>query len=356
MEQFFVTQREFTLRPRARGFHLITDEIIRNLPRLPQAGLLHLFIKHTSAGLSINENADPDVQTDMEAIFNHLVKEREPYYMHTCEGDDDMPAHAKSTLTGNSLSIPITDGRLNMGIWQGIYLCEFRNHGEEVAKLLIQQGWHIGIAGRREEALEKLQATAPGQIEIQRLDVTDPDAPTLLETLIRKLGGMDLFFLSSGIGSQNPDLKPEIELNTARTNVEGFTRMVTAAFNHFKNEGGGHIAVISSIAGTKGLGIAPAYSATKRFQNTYIEALAQLSRMQHLNIHFTDIRPGFVATDLLKSGKFPMLMQANQVAKSIVHALNRKKRVIVIDGRYRVVVFFWRMIPRWLWERLPIKN
>ena len=228
--------------------------------------------------------------------------------------------------------------------------------GEEVAKLLIQQGWHIGIAGRREEALEKLQATAPGQIEIQRLDVTDSDAPTLLETLIRKLGGMDLFFLSSGIGSQNPDLKPEIELNTARTKVEGFTRMVTAAFNHFKPHGGGHIAVISSIAGTKGLGIAPAYSATKRFQNTYIEALAQLSRMQHLNIHFTDIRPGFVATDLLKSGKFPMLMQANQVAKSIVRALNRKKRVIVIDGRYRVVVFFWRMIPRWLWERLPIKN
>ena len=122
-------KKEFTLRPRARGFHLITDEIIRNLPRLPQAGILHLFIKHTSAGLSINENADPDVQTDMEAIFNHLVKEREPYYMHTCEGDDDMPAHAKSTLTGNSLSIPITDGRLNMGIWQGIYLCEFRNRG-----------------------------------------------------------------------------------------------------------------------------------------------------------------------------------------------------------------------------------
>lgn len=228
--------------------------------------------------------------------------------------------------------------------------------GEEVAKLLVQQGWHIGIAGRREEALEKLQATAPGQIVIQRLDVTDPDAPTLLKTFIQKLGGMDLFFLSSGIGSQNPDLEPEIELNTTRTNVEGFTRMVTSAFNYFKTRGEGHIAAISSIAGTKGLGIAPAYSATKRFQNTYIEALAQLSRMQHLNIHFTDIRPGFVATDLLKSGKFPMLMQANQAAKSIVRALNRKKRVIVIDDRYRVVVFFWRMIPRWLWERLPIKN
>ena len=129
--------------------------------------------------------------------------------------------------------------------------------GEEVAKLLIQQGWHIGIAGRREEALEKLQATAPGQIEIQRLDVTDANAPTLLETLIRKLGGMDLFFLSSGIGSQNPDLKPEIELNTARTNVEGFTRMVTAAFNHFKTQGSGHIAVISSIAGHQRIGHRP---------------------------------------------------------------------------------------------------
>ena len=122
-------QKEFTLTPRRRGFHLVTEEIIRNLPPLPSAGILHLFIKHTSAGLTINENADPDVQTDMEAIFNRLVKEREPYYQHTCEGDDDMPAHAKATLSGTSLTIPITNGRLNIGIWQGIYLCEFRNRG-----------------------------------------------------------------------------------------------------------------------------------------------------------------------------------------------------------------------------------
>lgn len=129
MEQNFITQTEFTLRPRSRGFHLITEEIVRNLPRLPQAGVLHLFIKHTSAGLTINENADPDVRTDMEAIFDRLVLERETYYTHVCEGDDDMPAHAKSTLVGNSLTIPVTGGRLNMGIWQGIYLCEFRNRG-----------------------------------------------------------------------------------------------------------------------------------------------------------------------------------------------------------------------------------
>lgn len=228
--------------------------------------------------------------------------------------------------------------------------------GQEVAKLLIQQGWHIGIAGRREKALQELQTIAPAQIETQILDVTKEEAPKQLHTLINKLGGMDLFLLSSGIGYQNRNLEPEIELNTARTNVEGFIRMITTAFNYFKEREGGHIAAISSIAGTKGLGVAPAYSATKRFQNTYIDALAQLARMQHLNIHFTDIRPGFVATDLLKNGKYPLLMQADRVALHIIKALNRKKRVVVIDGRYRILVFFWQMIPRWIWERLPIKN
>ncbi len=122
-----VLQHEFTLRPRSRGFHLVTDEIVRNLPPLPEAGLLHLFIRHTSAGLSINENADPDVQQDLAAIFDRLVREREGYYTHTVEGDDDMPAHAKSTLTGVELTIPIVGGRPGLGTWQGIYLCEFRN-------------------------------------------------------------------------------------------------------------------------------------------------------------------------------------------------------------------------------------
>ena len=122
-------QVEFDLQSRRRGFHLITGEILRNLPPLPEVGLPHLFIKHTSAGLSINENADPDVRMDMESIFNHLVKEREPYYQHTLEGNDDMPAHAKSSIIGTSVTIPITNGKLNLGTWQGIYLCEFRNYG-----------------------------------------------------------------------------------------------------------------------------------------------------------------------------------------------------------------------------------
>ena len=124
-----IQQTTFVLRARAQGFHLVTDELIGHLPQLPKMGLVNLFIQHTSAALSINENCDPDVRSDMEKIFNTLVKERESWYEHTLEGWDDMPAHAKSTIVGASLTIPITDGRLNLGTWQGIYLCEFRNHG-----------------------------------------------------------------------------------------------------------------------------------------------------------------------------------------------------------------------------------
>lgn len=124
-----VSQTEFILRPRNKGFHLVTQEIMQHLPELPETGLLNLFIKHTSAALTINENADPDVRTDLEAIFNHLIKERETYYEHTLEGPDDMPAHAKAVMAGVSLTIPITNGRLNLGTWQGIYLCEFRYSG-----------------------------------------------------------------------------------------------------------------------------------------------------------------------------------------------------------------------------------
>ena len=229
--------------------------------------------------------------------------------------------------------------------------------GQEVARILVQQGWHIGIAGRREEALHALQATAPDRIITEQLDVTEETATLHLHNLIKKLGGIDLFFLSSGVGHQNRDLQPDIELNTARTNVEGFTRMVTAAFNYFKEKGSGHIAVISSIAGTKGLGVAPAYSATKRFQNTYIDALEQLSYLQKLNIRFTDIRPGFVATDLLNDGKhYPLLMDAAKVGRHIAWSLERKQRIVVIDWRYRILVFFWKMIPRWMWKRLPVKT
>lgn len=126
-----VTQTTFDLQPKRRGCHLITREIIEKLPTLPKTGLLNLFVQHTSCALTINENADPDVRSDMEQIMNRVVQEREPYYTHTMEGADDMPAHAKCSLFGVSLTIPITNSRLNLGTWQGIYLCEFRNYGGE---------------------------------------------------------------------------------------------------------------------------------------------------------------------------------------------------------------------------------
>jgi secondary thiamine-phosphate synthase enzyme len=124
-------QREITLKPRPRGFHLVTHEILALLPEIKDfnIGLMNVFIQHTSASLTINENAAPDVRVDFESYFNHAVPEDEPYFQHLDEGSDDMPAHLKASLLGCSLNIPISHGRLNLGTWQGIYLCEHRNHG-----------------------------------------------------------------------------------------------------------------------------------------------------------------------------------------------------------------------------------
>lgn len=228
--------------------------------------------------------------------------------------------------------------------------------GREVANIYIAQGWKVGVAGRRTQELESLRQTAPTQVFTQVLDVTADDAPQKLHALIEQTGGMDVFLLSSGIGKQNYSLQMDIELATASTNVEGFIRMTNAAYHYFKEQGYGHLAVISSIAGTKGLGAASAYSATKRFQNTYMEALEQLARMNKLNISFTDIRPGFVSTPLLKDDSYPMLMKATDVASQIAKAIKKKKRIAIIDWKYRILVFFWRLIPKGIWLRLPVRN
>ena len=124
-----IQQVEFSLRPLPRGFHLVTNEVMRNLPALPKTGILNLFVRHTSCGLSLNENFDPDVRHDLKGIFERLVPDGDPRYLHQDEGPTDMSAHAKSSMVGVSLTIPITNGRLNLGTWQGIYLCEFREGG-----------------------------------------------------------------------------------------------------------------------------------------------------------------------------------------------------------------------------------
>ena len=124
-------QKEITLSPKRRGFHLVTREIVEQVKELSEysAGIAHIFICHTSASLTVNENASPEVREDFESHFNELVPEEAPYYEHTLEGPDDMPAHIKASILGSSVTVPVKDGRLNLGTWQGIYLCEHRNHG-----------------------------------------------------------------------------------------------------------------------------------------------------------------------------------------------------------------------------------
>lgn len=227
--------------------------------------------------------------------------------------------------------------------------------GQEVAKLLLADGWHLGVAARREEPLLELKAWAPDSVEVMTIDVTKPDAGARLQSLIKRLGGMDLYFHSSGIGKQNRTLEEDIELRTMETNAVGFARMIGTAFRYFAERGEGHIAAITSIAGTKGLGPAPAYSATKALGANYLQALEQQAHQRGLNIRFTDIRPGFVDTALL-SGDFPypMLMRPDKVARDIVKSIYHHRHIRVIDWRYRILTFFWRLVPNWLWRRLKL--
>ena len=227
--------------------------------------------------------------------------------------------------------------------------------GLEVAKLLLADGWHLGVAARREEPLLELKSNAPERVEVMTIDVTKPDAGERLQNLIERLGGIDLYFHASGIGKQNLTLEESIELNTMETNAVGFTKMIGTAYRYFAERGSGHIAAITSIAGTKGLGPAPAYSATKALQATYLQSLEQQAHQRGLNISFTDIRPGFVDTALLNDNfPYPMMMRPEKVARDIVRSIYRRRHVRVIDFRYRVLTFFWRLIPNWLWRRMKL--
>lgn len=244
--------------------------------------------------------------------------------------------------------------------------------GQEVARLLAANGYEVGIAGRREERLVQMAQATPGIVTHRQIDVTKEDAPTELQKLIEELGGMDLYFHSSGIGWENVALDADKELKTVETNGVGFVRMVSAAYNWFAEqradeakqraegdeqragdkERKARIACITSIARTRGLGAAPAYSATKRMQAHYLECLSQQARMRHLNIGITDIRPGFVATDLIAGSHFPLQLKTEDVARTIVRAIESGSEVVTIDWRYRLLVAAWQLIPRWLWVRL----
>lgn len=225
-------------------------------------------------------------------------------------------------------------------------------------KVLTAKGWQVGIAGRRQHLLIEIQRQNLNVVATECIDVTLPNATEKLRTLIGKLGGCDLYFHSSGIGHQNPSLDVVKELATVGTNAMGFTRMVTEMFHYFEQhpDTPGHIAVISSIAGTKGLGASPAYSSTKRYINHYLECLTQLAHIRRVrNLTISDVRPGFVKTALLADGAhYPMQLDPKEVAEEIVRKLERRQSVITVDWKYRILVFFWRLIPRFLWVRLDI--
>lgn len=227
--------------------------------------------------------------------------------------------------------------------------------GLEVAKLLLAEGNTLGVAARREDRLKALRQLAPDRVVTATIDVTAEDAASRLRALIDGLGGMDLFFYASGIGKQNRELTPDIELNTVNTNGMGFTRMIGEAYRYFAEKGEGHIVAITSIAGTKGLGPAPSYSATKAMQNTYLQALEQQANARGLKIRFTDIRPGFVDTDLLKGDfHYPMMLKPEKVARNIVCAIHSKRHIMVIDWKYAIMTALWRRIPRPLWRHLKL--
>ena len=226
--------------------------------------------------------------------------------------------------------------------------------GLDVARLFISRGWFVGVAGRNTQMLDALKQENPSQVYTAVIDITHSDAPERLSHLIEEMSGMDVYFHSSGIGYNNPQLDETKELDTLRTNGEGFTRMIGAAYRYFRLRKKGQIVAISSVAATRGMGSAPAYSATKRFQMHYLQSIRQLATTDSLHLTVTEIRPGFVDAPLLRNGKYPMLMESKIVAQAIVKAVIRRKRLLTFDWRYRLLVAFWRMIPVRIWEKTRV--
>lgn len=228
--------------------------------------------------------------------------------------------------------------------------------GLALAERLAADGHRIGVAGRKTEVMRELQKRYPEQIVYSRIDVTDAEAPRKLHDLIERLGGMDVYFHIAGIGFSNEALETDRELLTMQTNVVGFTRMVDTAFRYFRDHGGrGHIGAITSVAGTKGIAQIAAYSASKRFQQTYLTALEQLARRQRLQIRFTDIRPGWIRTPLLDADQeYPMSMTLGYAVPRIHRAMVSGRRLATVDWRWRLLTAVWRMIPDALWVRMRI--
>lgn len=227
--------------------------------------------------------------------------------------------------------------------------------GLAVALKLAQRGHIVGVAGRRTDILIALKKKFPENIEWEEIDITKKNAPERLHRLIEKLGGMDTYFHIAGVYYDNPQLNLDDEITTVETNAVGFARMISTSYCYFRdNKKKGHIAAITSVAGTRGMGPLASYSSTKKFGQAYLEALQQLSHMQKLKIKFTDIRPGWIRTPLLNpDAEYPFTMKLSYAAPLIIKSLNKKRTANYVDWRWKLIVRLMQSIPRSLWVRIP---
>ncbi|MDE6160239.1 MAG: SDR family NAD(P)-dependent oxidoreductase [Muribaculaceae bacterium] len=226
--------------------------------------------------------------------------------------------------------------------------------GLGAARKWAARGFRLGLAARRPEALERLAAEYPGQIEWAAIDITRPEAPGQLVELAEKLGGMDVYCHVAGIGYDNPAMDPEREAQMITTNTAALARMTAAAYSYFRDHGrDGQIAAVTSVAGTAGIGSMAAYSASKCGAQAYLTALAQLAREQGVRVCVTDVRPGWTRTPLLHAGKrYMMEMEPDYAVRRIVRAVDRRRSVAYVDWRWGALCRVWRLLPRCVWTRL----
>ncbi len=231
--------------------------------------------------------------------------------------------------------------------------------GMRIATDFARAGWRVGIAARNEERLKTVMELYPDRITYSVIDVTAADAVNKFENLIEDIDGMDIMLYAAGTGWYNPELNSDKDEATVGVNIFGFNRIMNAAYRYFKattNTSKGRIAAITSVGGVKGLGVSATYTASKRYQWAYLQALDQLAHSQHVNVSIIDIRPGFVDTPMLAGNNYPMLMSIDYIAPKIERAILKRRRVTVIDSRWRIIAALWNAIPNCLWPYLKFKR
>jgi short-subunit dehydrogenase len=225
--------------------------------------------------------------------------------------------------------------------------------GKSITEILIQNGYAVGVTGRRVDMLQLLKEKNPNKIFYCEMDVQDVSAvEKICNELVHQLGGLDLFIISAGIGDENKSLDFSIENNIIKTNVQGFTCVSNWAMNYFKKQGHGHLVNISSIAGLIGNGEAPSYNATKAYQINYLEGLRLHAYKSSVDIHVTDVRPGFVDTDMAKGEGLFWVAPVEKAAQQIFAAIKRKRKVVYITKRWRMIGFLLKIMPYSILKKL----